>query len=117
MTIYIELSGSYGAAHPASGLSVDTSRGRGKHKSPLGPLCRKLRDAGYGPDERVHVTRNGTVVFKRDRRLSTWADYDVMDTQTGLQTFKYRPFPERLAGARGSGLKDTSGNGLQRKTG
>jgi hypothetical protein len=102
MTIHIELRGSYRAAHPISGLSIDTSKGRGKYKSPLGPLCRKLRDAGYEPDERVHVTRDGIAVFKRDLRLSDWADWDILDTQTGIQRFKYRPFPERISKSSGS---------------
>lgn len=93
--ITIELFESYGARHADSGVEIDL-KNRQSPKDPIGPLCRKLRELGYDEDERVHIIRNGKPVFKRDRKLSAWARYDVIDRQTQSATLnKFVPFSQR----------------------
>lgn len=42
----------------------------------------------------MHVVRDGVSIFKRDRKLSAWADEDwTEDDVGGLRRKKYREFP------------------------
>lgn len=46
----------------------------------------------------MHVVRDGVPVFKRDRKLSTWAGEDWTDTQTSVAIRRtYVPFMSREA--------------------
>lgn len=60
-------------------------------KGPIGPLCRKLIDAGHSPDESVTVWRGNTPVFALSS-LGRWADQDTVESDTG--GIKSKPYVE-----------------------
>lgn len=106
-TTTIELIGSCAARHLESGLEVDHGprRNRRTTKSAIGPLCRKLIEAGHDPEGRVHIIRKALdregyiPVFRQDRSLRAWAAIDCVENERrGPHAVKYCPYPDSVGG-------------------
>lgn len=99
--ITVELIGSYIAVHLESGITADLTsrRNRSTTKSAIPVLARMLIEAGYDPQERLHVICKSIVgdryipVFKRDRTLIIWSGVDIIeDVAKGPREVKHRPY-------------------------
>ncbi|CAH2399617.1 hypothetical protein [Mesorhizobium escarrei] len=101
----VELTGSSTARHGQ--YEVNTAKGK-TYKDPVCPLARLLIAEGFDPDTLVHVVRDWDgkgpkAVFKRDLRLSYWADHDYVDTNDkSAHRRKYVPFVAGMGVSRAS---------------
>lgn len=88
----IELVGSDTAVCPD--LEISYTARRPKSRDPIGPLARKMVEAGCDPEKPLEVSRDGIEVFLA-RRLGTWAERDIYCLPAG--GFATRPYREFTA--------------------